>query len=76
VRSLNQTTSWEYIQFLQLANEGDDMLEAWANAGMSAPHEMASATIMIPEPSAVAMLSAKATILVGIRYARADRKRK
>jgi len=60
VRLLYQTTSWEYIQFLALANdgsvvfladEGQNMLEAWLNTGMSAPYEMASVTI-VPEPGA------------------------
>ena len=50
---LYQSTSWEYIQFLDLANdgsvisladEGQVMLEAWLNTGMSAPYVMASAT--------------------------------
>jgi hypothetical protein len=48
-----QPTSWEYIQFLYLANtkqntflvnEGDYMLEAWLNTGMAPPYTMASAT--------------------------------
>jgi hypothetical protein len=46
------------------------MLEAWVNAGMSAPHEMASATIMVPEPGAFAMLAAGVTMLVGLRVIR------
>jgi len=50
---LYQPTSWEYIQFLYLANTGAepflaatgrDLLEAWRNTGMAAPHVMASAT--------------------------------
>jgi hypothetical protein len=51
---LYQPTSWEYIQFLDLANtlppgaflenEGTYMLEAWLNTGMAAPYIMASAT--------------------------------
>ena len=50
---LYQTTSWEYIQFLYLANNGQNpflanegiyMLEAWLNNGMSAPYTMASTT--------------------------------
>jgi hypothetical protein len=49
---LYQPTSWEYIQFLYLANtgeipflaeQGEYMLEAWQNTGMAAPHVMASA---------------------------------
>jgi hypothetical protein len=54
-----QPTSWEYIQFLYLANKGTDpalggnaflgeegvnMLEAWLNTGMAAPYVMASTT--------------------------------
>jgi hypothetical protein len=48
-----QPTSWEYIQFLWLANneqssflvdEGVNLLEAWLNTGMAAPYVMASTT--------------------------------
>jgi hypothetical protein len=48
---LYQPTSWEYIQFLYLANtgavafladEGSKMLDAWLNTGMAAPHAMAT----------------------------------
>ena len=48
-----QPTSWEYIQFLYLGNdggngfladEGINMLDAWLNTGMAAPHVMASTT--------------------------------
>jgi hypothetical protein len=48
-----QSTSWEYIQFLDLAgtgavaflaNTGADMLDAWLNTGMSPPELLASAT--------------------------------
>jgi hypothetical protein len=50
---LYQPTSWEYIQFLYLANDGSNaflgdegvnMLDAWLNTGMAAPYTMASAT--------------------------------
>ena len=50
---LYQSTSWEYIQFLYkanngqnsfLASEGLNLLNAWLNTGMSAPVVMASAT--------------------------------
>jgi len=50
---LYQPTSWEYIQFLYLANtrqnpfladEGAFLLEAWLNTGMAAPYVMASTT--------------------------------
>jgi hypothetical protein len=46
-----QPTSWEYIQFLWLANDGQssflgeegiNMLEAWLNTGMAQPYVMAS----------------------------------
>jgi hypothetical protein len=48
-----QPTSWEYIQFLYLANngqnaflanEGVNLLNAWLNTGMAEPHVMATAT--------------------------------
>lgn len=48
---LYQPTSWEYIQFLWLANDGNNpflaeeginMLDAWLNNGMAAPYIMAS----------------------------------
>ncbi|MHC4945876.1 MAG: hypothetical protein ACYTG7_22920, partial [Planctomycetota bacterium] len=51
IRLLYQPTSWEYIQFLYLANDksiaflaeqGDYILEAWLNTGMAEPFEMAS----------------------------------
>ena len=50
---LYQPTSWEYIQFLYLANnrsiaflanEGDNILQAWLNTGMAQPYVMASAS--------------------------------
>jgi hypothetical protein len=53
IRLLYQTTSWEYIQFLYLANtgqnaflgqEGAKLLETWFNTGMAEPFVMASAT--------------------------------
>ncbi len=49
---LFQPTSWEYIQFLYLANDasiahlastGDDLLDAWLATGMAAPVTMATA---------------------------------
>jgi hypothetical protein len=66
VSLLYQPTSWEYIQFLYLANdgnnafladEGDNMLEAWLNTGMAAPHTMATAAIVVPEPEGWLMLA-------------------
>lgn len=53
INLLFQSASWEYIQFLYLANDGSvpflanegmTMLEAWLNTGMSYPHVMVSAT--------------------------------
>ncbi len=48
-----QPTSWEYIQFLHLANnrsnpfladEGQALLDAWLSTGMALPHVMTSTT--------------------------------
>ena len=48
-----QPTSWEYVQFLwrantgqvtRLAQEGVNLLNAWRNTGMAAPHVMATAS--------------------------------
>jgi hypothetical protein len=59
IRLMYQPTSWEYIQFLYLANNGPDpaqggnaflgneganLLEAWLNTGMAEPHIMAATT--------------------------------
>ncbi len=53
IEMLYQPTSWEYIQFLHLANnrqnafladEGAFLLEAWLATGMAAPYVMASTT--------------------------------
>jgi hypothetical protein len=53
VSLMYQPTSWEYIQFLwrantgqvpRLAQEGVNLLNAWRNTGMAAPHVMATAT--------------------------------
>jgi hypothetical protein len=53
IELLYQPTSWEYIQFLKLANdgsvafladEGDYLFEAWQNTDMAAPYTMASTT--------------------------------
>ncbi len=44
-----QPTSWEYVQFLHLANDGSiahladtgsDLVAAWRNTGMAAPHDI------------------------------------
>jgi len=70
---LYQPTSWEYIQFLTLANdgsvgfladEGANMLEAWIAEGMAEPHVMASATIAVPEPGRLAGLLAGSLLLI------------
>ena len=61
IRLLYQPTSWEYIQFLDhanngsvpfLASEGANLLQAWLNTGMAAPHVMASATWTPPDSDA------------------------
>ncbi|MFC1844094.1 hypothetical protein ACFLZ5_04830 [Thermodesulfobacteriota bacterium] len=53
INLMYQPTSWEYIQFLWLANnksnsflanEGEYMLDAWLNNNMAAPYIMASTT--------------------------------
>jgi hypothetical protein len=53
IELLYQATSWEYVQFLYLANagaiafladSGEDVLQAWLATGMAAPLVMASAT--------------------------------
>jgi hypothetical protein len=53
IKLMYQPTSWEYIQFLSLANdgrnaflgdEGANLLEAWLNTGMAEPYVMASTT--------------------------------
>ena len=53
IRLMYQPTSWEYVQFLYLGNEGPtpnlsstgkDFLDAWFNTGMAEPHVMATTT--------------------------------
>jgi hypothetical protein len=53
INLLYQPTSWEYIQFLYLANnaqndflaaEGENLLDAWINTDMAEPYLMASTT--------------------------------
>ncbi|MDX2503628.1 MAG: PKD domain-containing protein [Gammaproteobacteria bacterium] len=53
VRLMYQPTSWEYVQFLYLANQtenpqlsstGRDFLDAWLATGMAEPHVMATTT--------------------------------
>jgi hypothetical protein len=73
-----QPTSWEYIQFLWLANdrqnafladEGVNLLEAWLNTGMAQPYVMASTTWgTAPTPPTPAMdVSSLTTWSVGKR---------
>ena len=71
---LYQPTSWEYIQFLDLANdgsvafladEGQNILEAWLHTGMAAPHVMASTAITLPEPGVLLQLGA-GVLLLGV----------
>ena len=58
IKLMYQPTSWEYIQFLDhanngsvayLADEGEHMLDAWLNTGMAAPHVMETATWTAPD---------------------------
>lgn len=60
VRLFYQQTSWEYIQFLRLANdglnpflanEGRNLQDAWANTGMSPPFEIKLATANVTPPA-------------------------
>jgi hypothetical protein len=53
IHLLYQPTSWEYVQFLLLANDGSnahlgtagqDLFDAWLATGMAAPQEMAEST--------------------------------
>jgi len=55
INLMYQPTSWEYVQFLYLANkgvtvnaflgaEGQNLLDAWFATGMAEPHVMASTT--------------------------------
>jgi hypothetical protein len=70
---LYQPTSWEYVQFLYLANngqnafladEGLNLLDAWLNTGMAEPYVMASATWgSAPPPSSCATPGAPSNLL-------------
>lgn len=71
IRLLYQPTSWEYIQFLYLANtrqnaflanEGVNLLQAWLNTGMAEPHVMASATWGAPPAPACSAPGAPASL--------------
>lgn len=61
VRLYYQQTSWEYVQFLWLANdglntflgdEGQNLLDAWLNTGQSAPVQMETVTVPVSVSSA------------------------
>jgi hypothetical protein len=61
IRIYYQQTSWEYIQFLWLANdeqgaflgqEGVNLLDAWLNTGMSAPVEITQTAASLVDPAA------------------------
>jgi hypothetical protein len=61
IKLMYQPTSWEYIQFLDhanngsitfLANEGTNILDAWLNTGMAVPHMMASTPWVAPDADA------------------------
>jgi hypothetical protein len=58
IKLMYQPTSWEYIQFLDhanngsvtfLANEGENLLDAWLNTGMAPPHIMVSKIATAPD---------------------------
>jgi hypothetical protein len=79
VQLLYQSTSWEYIQFLDLANdgsvafladEGQNILEAWIHTDMAAPEVMATTTIVLPEPGRMLMLLAEMGFLGAVRRRR------
>jgi len=62
IRLLYQPTSWEYVQFLYLANngqnaflanEGVNLRNAWLNTGMAEPHVMAIANWNCSAPNAL-----------------------
>jgi hypothetical protein len=70
IHLMYQPTSWEYIQFLYLANNGPDpaqggnaflgdeganLLEAWLNTGMAEPYVMASTTWGTPPTGCTAV---------------------
>ena len=84
---LYQSTSWEYIQFLYLANNGQNaflgetganLLEAWLNVGdgtvrMAEPQVIASTTYFVPEPARIAMLLAGLGLLALLHRRRESR---
>ena len=63
---LYQPTSWEYVQFLNLANnrqnaflgdEGANLLQAWRNTGMAEPYVMAATSWGAPLSTSVTVVS-------------------
>jgi hypothetical protein len=64
IRLMYQPTSWEYVQFLYLANrrqntflanEGENLLNAWLATGMAEPYVMAAASWgTVPAPACAA----------------------
>jgi len=75
IRLLYQPTSWEYVQFLYLANngsvpflaeEGDKLLDAWLNNGMAEPYVMAATTWTAPTaaPASELLVSGLETLSV------------
>lgn len=71
IRLLYQPTSWEYVQFLYLANtrqnaflayEGENLLQAWLNTGLAEPHVMASAVWGTPPAPACSVPGAPASL--------------
>ena len=61
IKLMYQPTSWEYIEFLHLANngsvsflanEGTNLLDAWMNTNMAPPHMMASTSWTPPDTDA------------------------
>ena len=87
IELLYQSTSWEYVQFLHLANDGENpaladlganLLAAWYTAGdsstrMAEPHVMASMTHELPEPGLTVMLGVGAIGLLGLGRRRTRR---
>jgi len=72
IKLLYQPTSWEYVQFLYLANtgqnaflaqEGTNLLNAWLNTGMAEPHVMAATAWT--GPLAVTLAAFNATAQAG-----------
>jgi len=66
IQLLYQPTSWEYVQFLYLANdesnnflggEGKKLLNAWLNNGMAEPYLMAATTWTAPAAPQTSELS-------------------